>query len=631
MLAASVLVATSLGAPDRKAPRIVRAAMQDADRDGRADRVVLTFSERIRHAADRDRTYPLTVAGYKVLSIGPARGRKIVLRLVEKASTNATPAVRYRHTTSKPVRDRAGNQAVGQVFRRVRPLAGGAATPLPPPAPPPPPPDPTLPPDTDPDRDGYAAPQDCEPNDAAAHPGAEDLPDLAFVDTNCDGIDGDEAKAVFVSPQGNDNNTGTKAQPKREIQAAVLAGSLTGRYVLAAGGDYTAVQAATGVSIYGGYDPASWARSNDQSTAIIGPPQGVLADGDTNVTLQLLTVRGVSPGGANGQSAYGIRAISGSSLRLQRVTVLADGGSPGAAGANGAAGRPGSAGQNGTEGAADADVDAPGGAGGDSIVARTGGKGGDGRYESDGQGGETGRFGTPGGAGGDLVHGLGGNEGRSGDDGQDGSQGAPGAVGPGGDASTVLAGVTWQGRGGIDGIYGAPGNGGGGGGGGGGQTGYFVINGTGSGGGGGGGGGEGGRGGGGGRAGGGSFGVYLYNSSIVVEGSSIAAGNGGAGGRGGNGGKGGDGGRGGTGGDGTYETGWGGNGGRGGNGGQGGGGGGGAGGPSIRIYKAGTSTATVTDSTVTGATPGAGGGVGNGGTGPGGTGATGIAASVYPA
>src|SRR5207248_1961245 len=91
-------------------------------------------------------------------------------------------------------------------------------TPQPPPAPPPPPPPPA-----NPDRDGDGTPneQDCAPDNAAIHPGAPDLPDLAFVDSNCDGIDGTEAKAIFVSASGSDGNPGTKAAPVREISTAM--------------------------------------------------------------------------------------------------------------------------------------------------------------------------------------------------------------------------------------------------------------------------------------------------------------------------------------------------------------------------------------------------------------------------
>ena len=131
--------------------------------------------------------------------------------------------------------------------------------------------------------------------------------------------------------------------------------------------------------------------------------------------------------------------------------------------------------------------------------------------------------------------------------------------------------------------------------------------------------------------GGGSFGVWLYASVLVVEKSTITAGDGGAGGRGGNGGPGGAGGAGGA--DNDYcfnEIGSGGAGGRGGNGGQGAGGGGGAGGPSIGIFKFGGAQTrlTLSETKVVAGTSGAGGATGAGGT-PAPRAEAGIAAAVY--
>ena len=95
-------------------------------------------------------------------------------------------------------------------------------------------------------RDGTLDSKDCAPGDPAIHPGAADLPDLAFVDSDCDGIDGGETKAVFASPLGSDANPGTKAKPKRTIAAAVVAAAGTGRYVVAAAGGYTGVDRSHG-------------------------------------------------------------------------------------------------------------------------------------------------------------------------------------------------------------------------------------------------------------------------------------------------------------------------------------------------------------------------------------------------
>jgi hypothetical protein len=614
---AALFVVASSAALAPKPPRIVSAVMQDSDRDARADSVRLTYSVRVRHVRDRDGRYPFSVAGYRIRSVGAASGRALVIALVEHAQPDprARPALSYRRTRLQPVRGLTGVQAATQLYRSPRPHGHPVPAEPPPPAP------------ADRDGDGTPDAQDCAPQSAAIHPGASDLPDLAFVDSNCDAIDGTEKDAIFASPQGSDANPGTRAKPKRQIQAALGAATAAKkRYVLAAAGSYGHVTAASGIGVYGGYVPDNWSvRSSSLVTQIVGDPEGVLAANVTDVILQLLNIRGEAPAADLGASAYGIRAVEGARLRLQRVTVTAGAGAAGMPGVNGAPGVSGAAGLAGARGACDSNVKAPGGAGGGSPVGRDGGKGGDGRYEEEGQNGAAGVVGTPGGKGGDD-----GIAGIDGTPGANGRVGVPGAASAGGSNSTSRASLTWQGMGGIEGIYGAPGNGGGGGGAGGGQDDFTSINGTGNAGGGGGGGGAGGRGGRGGLPGGGSFGIYLNGATIVVEKSSITAGNGGAGGRGGNGGPGGTGGRGGpaT----TYcrnEIGSGARGGDGGSGGQGGGGGGGAGGPSVGIFKLGTAQLSLSDTKVLFGTPGPGGATGSAGT-PTASAEAGIAKATYP-
>ena len=624
VVAATVVVAAA-AAPDRKPPRIVVATVLDADGDALADGVKLVYSERIRHSADRDGRYPFTVVGYRIRSVGTATGKALVVLLVERSQPDprAAPAIRYRRTTAKPVRDRVGNQAAAQLFKRAKPHGHRPATP--PPAPP-----------SDTDGDGTPNAEDCAPQNAAIHPGATDLPDLGFVDSNCDGIDGTERDATFASPSGNDANPGTREKPKREI-AAALAAAATGkkRYVLVAFGSYGRVSLSSGISIYGGYDPASWQRRDrypDGLPLISGSGQAVLAESAKDVVLQHLAIRGTTAAGTAGSSTYGVRAIGGSSLTLQRVVVRADDGIAGTQGRTGPAGGTGSKGGDGGPGACDGVGNPFGGAGGPSQVDRRGGAGGRGGMEvgtNRGFPGGGGRFGSAGGAGGAA-----GDPGQPGQSGVNGAPGTTGARGQGGASSTTpVAAALWDGQGGRDGGSGTHGNGGGGGGGGGSQQAVLANNGAGNGGGGGGGGGAGGRGGRGGEAGGGSFGVYLLESKILVEASSVAAANGGAGGRGGDGGQAGAGGVAGRGARVcTSEIGAGGNGGAGGAGGKGGGGGGGTGGPSIGIFKAGTSTATVKgDAKVSVGTPGLGGsGGGSSPSGTGGAGEAGIAKAIYP-
>jgi hypothetical protein len=630
-LLSTVAVGATSAAPRTIPPRIVSAAMQDVDRDGRADRVRLVYSARIRHAADRDGRYPFTVAGYKLGPVGAASGKTLVIRLAERAQSDADaqPRVRYRRTRSKPVTSRAGVQARAQTLlaraHRFTPrVSPPPAEPPPPPAEPPPPQ-----PAADGDRDGTPDARDCRPGDAAIHPGAPDQPDLALVDSNCDGIDGDEQDAIFAAPTGDDANPGTKARPKRQIEAATAAAAASGKtQVLAAIGPYGGVHVARGIGIYGGYDPATWTRRGaaasagvtSATTQITGAPEGILADGDVGVVLQLLSVHG-APGERN---AYGIRAVNGSRLVLQRVTVTAGNASAGVAGSAGRAGASGQSGGRGRLGSCDGEVQLPGGRGGASPGGRPGGGGGA-SGQGNGAAGETGAGGTPGGAGGAF-----GNPGGPGRNGRRGADGDAGTAQGGGAGSTQAATTAWAGRDGREGTIGGPGNGGGGGGGGGGQFGVTVDDGSGASGGGGGGGGAGGGGGQGGGWGGGSFGIYLHVSTVVADGSSIRAGDGGAGGPGGDGGRGGEGGAGGQGGRVTCpdEIGRGGDGGNGGNGGPGGGGGGGAGGPSIGVFTVGGSTVTLRSTTVAHGAAGRGGD--GGGPGRRDPGQTGIAARIHP-
>jgi hypothetical protein len=620
VVSAVTVVAALSAAPDAKPPRIVSAVMQDTDGDGRTNRLLLTYSERVRHAADRDGKYPFRVAGYVIRAVGPASAKTILLTVAEKAAVDARsrPAVRYGRTRAGLVRDRAGNQALAQTFRAVR--AHGNV----PPATPPPPPPPTPAPG---DRDGDRSPdtQDCAPDDPAINPAAPDTPDLSFVDSNCDGIDGTEKQAIFASPNGKDTNPGTKAAPKREISAAVVAAAVADKDVYAAAGDYGRVTAATQVGVYGGYNATTWKRGLTPATSIVGAPEGIYAAAATGVVLQHLTVRGQVAGG-QAASAYGIRLLNGSNVRLQRVLVTAGNGTAGVAGTGGVAGAKGGDGGTGREGACDyEDSFNLGGRGGSSPAGRLGGAGGKGGYSGKGKDGADGDVGTPGGQGGAG----GGDPGHAGNAGAAGKAGDLGRAGRGGTNSPAAATTAWVGQTGDAGTNGEHGNGGGGGGGGGGQGGPFVLDGSGNGGGGGGGAGTGGTAGTGGGGGGGSFAVYLHNSTVIVsDSSSITSGDGGTGGNGGPGGAGGAGGAGGLGG--TYCTsqiGKGGTGGAGGKGGSGGPGGGGPGGPSIGIFKAGASSALVTGSTVKQGRPGSGGFNGSGG-GP--DGAVGIAEAIYP-
>ncbi len=400
---------------------------------------------------------------------------------------------------------------------------------------PPPPPPPTV---LDSDGDGSLDNVDCAPHDPSIHPGAPDKPDLKFVDSNCDGIDGTAAKAIFVSPIGDDAAAGTMAQPKRTLAAAV--GAAQGKDVYATFGIYTeALNIVSGVSVYGGYD-VSWKRSLAQATRITG---ATTASGDTvgavavNIaaptTLQLVTLAPSAPT-SSGRSSYGLRGIGSRGLLIEHVSILAAPGAPGAGGSNGVSGKSGGDGIGGGVGGP-----STAGSPGTSPVGHPGGHGGLGgsgvRSGANGKPGESqvadvyGRMGGPGGPGGGApcCNPRNGGRGYNGDTGVFRGDGAGGAL-----VNIATSSGFWVSSSfGQPGGSGSDGHGGGGGGGGAREGGFCLFCNDGGRGGGGGGGGQGGGGGGGGRGGGASFGIFLENSvGAIVRDSTVTASSGGAGG-----------------------------------------------------------------------------------------------------
>ena len=440
-----------------------------------------------------------------------------------------------------------------------------------------------------------------------------DEPDPAFVDADCDGIDGDIDDAVFVSSSGSDTNDGTvPGLPVATIARGIAIASSAARpQVLVERGSYTggALVLRKGIGVYGNYEPGFHQRNAmaDLTEYTASVTTAVEAFGITSPTV-LEHLRLVSADATlSGESSYGIRATWSPGLVVRHCRVVAGAGAAGTNGSSGPNGVNGGAGAAGGPGACNNEA-APGagGPGGRSDCLSTGGPGGWGGENGsgfNGRVGQTGGFpylpwpipgsgaGGAGGAGGTLS-GCTPNGNSNGRPGVGGPDGADGSNGPGGSGGALTDGL-WVGSAGGSGAGGSHGGGGGGGGGGAGQheTGFPQIctDGAGNGGGGGGGGGCGGGAGEGGRAGGGSFGVFLVESEVSIVSSIIESRIGGDGGAGAAGGSGGTGGL-GAGGNGycDSEIGWGGTGGRGGNGGDGGAGGGGAGGPSYSIFSFGT-------------------------------------------
>lgn len=463
-----------------------------------------------------------------------------------------------------------------------------------------------------------------------------DLPDDAFTDANCDGVDGNASQAIFVSTTtGSDGNSGTKTAPKKTISAAItaaVAGLKT--QILISGGTYNEkITLSNGISLYGGYNAAAnWTRS--ASTNVIvnstftsgGRAFGIEANNITTPTtveyISITTANNSIAGGNN----YGVYCSNAGALTIRNCTIAAGNGGNGTSGTSGTNGGIGNNGSAGSPGSCDGDGSgASGGAGGTSPCNRTGGAGGTGGATT---GTNTGAAGSNGLTGSGSI--AGGNGGAAGDPGaagqagNNGSNGTNGGNGNGGNNGTITS-NHWLSAAGSNGTAGSNGSAGGGGGGGGAQSGnVFVNSGYGNGGGGGGAGGCGATAGAAGTGGGGSFGVFLVNSNgTILLNNSITSGNGGAGGAGGAGASGGTGGAGGAGGTTcTSEVGAGGTGGSGGDGGNSGAGGGGAGGPSYGVYRA-SSSVTLTGNTIVFGSGGL------GGTSTGNSGTTGLSGTTF--
>lgn len=146
-----------------------------------------------------------------------------------------------------------------------------------------------------------------------------DPPDLEGVDDNGDGIDGLAGCSVFVDGlSGDDAGSGVDSDDPvatiaRGIQIA--SGFSPPRPVLVAGGTYAeTLTLASGVSVFGGYDGATWARDPSTFVTIV---QGTTAravvaeDLTAPVTLQALTIRGASfADGGQSPTPYGSPALA---------------------------------------------------------------------------------------------------------------------------------------------------------------------------------------------------------------------------------------------------------------------------------------------------------------------------------
>lgn len=471
-----------------------------------------------------------------------------------------------------------------------------------------------------------------------------DEPDESFGDTDCDGIDGSLAKAVFVAPSGATTGNGSPEAPFTSIAAGIAEAQRTAKDVYACAGTYEAagLTLTANVRIFGGYacdgsrKPVRGANvtlfrsTTPRAWTVTGSTTSVLLD-----RLSLEAGAGVAAGEASSIALF----LRDARVEVRHASITAGAGAAGADAPqvavapvllpNGEAGEdvftPSAAQISaGTDfvtctGFSTSQVCTRevrgGGRRGPNVLQSCRVKGGDG-----GDGSSTPGAAVKVGSAGDGSGGAGGTFESA--NGAGGTGGTVGVAGSGGARGFGL--VSDNGYAPDDnGTSGASGGFGGGGGGGAGGRSYtgVVRNGItytneiaiGAGGGQGGCGGPGGVGGAGGSAGGASIGVLARRGNLVLNDVTVTAKSGGAGGRGAPGTPGQAGSTGGAGGHGSTVASYAGRGGTGGSGGAGGAGGGGAGGPSVAIVEDNT-VSSVQLSTLAVGAGGAGGAAGSGGT-----------------
>ncbi len=317
---------------------------------------------------------------------------------------------------------------------------------------------------------------------------SDDEPDMQFIDSNCDGIDGNIEKAVFVSAiNGNNNNDGTWDSPLATLEAARNRALFQHKdQIYASGGTYLGryTLSNTSVSLYGGYSgyspyindpdaPRGWQRSLDTTTRIVGDSIGMEANFINRRTkIQHMAIE--SAGGDDSRnSSYGLYSRDADALILEHVTVIAGPGRDGALiDSPGEDGLPGDNGERGQDYRIDDDsfLVCPGRTERNGVGMGGGGcgRGGNGGFSCKASGGNTPCAGYAGQAG---SQGDGGGIGISGADGTSGHSpnfnGFDGSDGQAGLAAGSIVGGYFQPGAGQSGTDGGPGGSGGGGGGGG--------------------------------------------------------------------------------------------------------------------------------------------------------------------
>jgi len=188
-----------------------------------------------------------------------------------------------------------------------------------------------------------------EPSCIPTGPG--DLPDDDFVDSNCDGIDGDKRAAIFVSPDGKVDNDGSFGSPVSTISKGIELAAARGKDVYVCTADYAenVVVETKAVNIFGGYDCVGWSRDNQRASVV---PAGGIALTLRNVSEMTVDRMRFIAAKATvaGESSIAAQVFASSDVVLSHLDLTAGNGAAGKAGDAVPAAKQAQAGADGTVG-----------------------------------------------------------------------------------------------------------------------------------------------------------------------------------------------------------------------------------------------------------------------------------------
>ncbi|MBU1896427.1 DUF1565 domain-containing protein, partial [Myxococcota bacterium] len=180
----------------------------------------------------------------------------------------------------------------------------------------------------------------------------QDPPDPDHVDANCDGLDGDASRAIFVDVlQGADGNPGTRQAPLASISAGIERAAELGFDVYISHGNYReSLTLADGVSLYGGYDARNlWRRDHAVETTLMGGPRAVIAEGITRLTeiqqIHIISADNEAPG----EGSYAVTLIDSQAVLISDSVIESGRGGDGIDGLNGDSGGDGLSGDDGAD------------------------------------------------------------------------------------------------------------------------------------------------------------------------------------------------------------------------------------------------------------------------------------------